>query len=303
MKSEFEQEQQQECFANWKKSYDDPKELPHSAVNEAANLRYTYEDHLQTNAGKPLLIEDEYLPFLLSISQEKNHILIDPSTFYVKDIRDRKDTPFNTIVFSLTEPPLVTTEVSKVVMERYFNQKPLSYAFIQSIGKSLGFHQRCPFVSGHEIFIPERGSTNDSTSWYAVHHILYVVEIKKTNQMRVFIRHHHDLLLDISPHSFNEQIERATTLAHVQCSLANETFSLFNNTHTSHRADELNIVEKRLNDPAFIPICFTLKKFIHFTAHYRLSEWMEKTFGEKNPYIDESRAQLFKDYKEDNSSK
>lgn len=303
MKSDFEHEQHQEYFTNWKKSYDAQKELPNNFLNELPGLRYAYEAHLQPNTRKPLLIEEDNLPFLLSISQEKSHILIDSSTYYVKDIRDRKDTPFNTIVFSLTEPPLVTREVSKVVMERYFDQKPLCYAFIQSLGKSFGFHQRCPFVSGHEIFIPEKGSTNNSTSWYAAHHILYVVELKKTNQMRVFFRQHHDLLLDISPHSFKEQIDRATTLSHVQYKLATETFSLFNNTQTSHRADELNIIEKRLMDPGFVSTCFTLKEFTHFMSHYRLSEWMEKTFGEKNPYIDESRADLFNDDKEDKHSK
>ena len=297
MKSDFEQNQQQGYFVNWKTSYDYPLDPSLSTVNESPKIRYTYKLHRPPKAGKPLLIEEKTFPFLLSISQEKKHILIDSKTFYIKDIRDRKDTPFNTIVFNLDGPPLVTTETSQVIMNRYFNEKPLSYAFIQYIAKSLGFHHRCPYVSGHNIFVPETGSANDSTSWYAMHHIIHTVELKKSNQMKLTIRQDHELLLDISPHSFNEQVERAAILSHVQYVAIKELAGLYPDISTFYYLNELNIVERRLKNPEFTPVRYPLRKLVHFVSHYRLNEMLEKIFKENNPYIDEVKNQFIKDFK------
>lgn len=303
MKTDFERYQQQEYFANLKKSYDQLTDPTLFTINEMPDITYAYETHLPPRAIKPLLITDENLPFLLTISQEKSHILMDSKTFYVKDIRDRKDTPFNTIVFSLDEPPLVTTETSRTIMERYFIQKPLHYTFIQYIGKSLGFHQRCPFVSGHDIFIPEKGSAHDSTSWYAAHHIRYTVDIKKANQVHVFFRQHHELQLNISAHSFNDQIDRSAILSHIQYSVVDELVSLYHDTKASHCKDELNIVELRLKNPAFSPVRYSLKRLVRFVAHFRLNELLEKIFGEKSPYIEEIKTQFIKLFKKDIPSK
>lgn len=303
MKTDFERYQQQEYFANLKKSYDQLTDPSLFTINEMSDIMYTYAAHLPPRTIKPLLITDKDLPLLLKVSQEKTHILIDSKTFYIKDIRDRKDTPFNTIAFSLDGPPLVTIETSKIIMERYSQQKPFPYTFIQYIGKSLKFHQRCPFVSGHDIFIPEKGSTHDSTSWYAAHHICYTVEMKKTNQVHVFFRQHHELQLNISAHSFNDQIERAAILSRIQYTIVDELISLYRDTQNSHYTDELNIVERRLKHPSFIPVRYSLKKLIYFIAHFRLNELLEKTFGEKSPYIDEIKVQYIKIFKKDSLSK
>lgn len=298
MKTDFEYQQQQICFANWRKSYEQLTDSSLDIVSDVPDITYTYKTH-SPRAIKPLSIADQNLPSLLKISHVKTHIFIDSKTFYIKDIRDLKDIPFNTMVFSLDEPPLVTTEVSRTIMERYFKQKPLHYNFIQYIGKSIGIHQRCPFVSGHEIFIPERGSAHDSTSWYAAHHIHNAIEDKKANQMQVFFRQRHELQLNISAHSFNEQIERSAILSHMQHAMVDELISLYRDTKASHCDDELNIVEKRLKQPMFVPVRYALKKLVNFVAHYRLNEYLEKIFGEKSPFIDDFRATFLKKFKKD----
>lgn len=299
MKSEFEKNQYQGAFTNWKTICDQLVEPLNSTVNDKTEIMYTYEMHVQSPAGQSVVIDDKNLPFFLSISQEKHCILVNHTTFYVKDIRDRKDTPFNTIVFNLNEPPLVTAEVSRAVMERYFEKKLFPYEFIQYIGKSLGFHQRCPFVSGHEIFIPEKGSTNDSTSWYAAHHILEGSLIKRTNQTIAVVRHHHELLLNISLKSFNEQIERATTLSYFQKAAIAKLVSCYEDTAASHHENMLNIVETRLQRQTFSQSSCSLKKLYRFVQCYRISETLEKIFGEKNPYIDEVRKGILESYKKD----
>lgn len=303
MKSDFEKNQHYGAFTNWKKNYDHIEESLQNKVSDETEIMYTYEMHLHTAKEKSLVINDENLPCFLSISQEKQHILIDHTTFYVKDIRDQKNTPFNTIVFNLNEPPLVTTEISRDVMERYFEQKLFPYAFIQYIGKSFGFHQRCPYVSGHEIFIPEKGSTNDSTSWYAAHHILEKVLVKKTNQTIAIVRNHHELLLDISIKSFNEQIERATILSYFQKVVINRMKSCYEDTAASRHDNVLNIVEAHLKHQTFNQMPCPLKKLYYFVQNYRISETLEKIFGEKNPYIEEAREDLLKEYKKDKSFK
>ncbi|SFQ27058.1 ComK protein [Desemzia incerta] len=285
------------------KNYDHIEGPLQNKVSDETDIMYTYEMQLHPSKVKSLVIDDENLSFFLSISQEKQHILIDHTTFYVKDIRDQKNTHFNTIVFNLNELPLVTTELSRVVMERYFEQKLLSYAFIQYIGKSLGFHQRCPFVSGHEIFIPEKGSTNDSTSWYAAHHILEGVLVKKTNQTVALVRNHYELLLNISIKSFNEQIERATILSYFQQIIISRLVSCYDDTAAYRHDNVLNIVEVRLKRQSFIQMSCPLKKLYHFVQNYRISETLEKIFGEKNPYIEEAREDLLKGYIKDKPSK
>ena len=302
MKSEFEKDQHQGAFNNWKNVCNQIEEPLSSKISEKTGIMYTYEMHLQPSADQSVVIDDRNLSFFLSISQKKHCILVNHTTFYVKDIRDRKDTPYNTIVFNLNEPPLVTTEVSRVVMDRYFEKKLFPYEFIQYIGKSLGFHQRCPFVSGHEIFIPEKGSTNDSTSWYAAHHILEGALIKRTNQTVAVVRHHHELLLNISLKSFNEQIERATTLSYFQKAAITRLNSCYEDTAASHHENMLNIVETRLQRQTFIQNSCPLKKLYRFVQSYRISETLEKIFGEKNPYIDEVREGLLKSYKKDKFS-
>src|SRR5690606_19318453 len=99
MKSEFEKSQCQEAFTSWKKVCDQIDEPLSNKISEKTEIRYTYEMHLHPSIDQSLVIDDRNLPFFLSISQEKQCVLVDHTTFYVKDIRDRKDTPFNTIVF------------------------------------------------------------------------------------------------------------------------------------------------------------------------------------------------------------
>ena len=299
MKSEFEKNQCQEAFTSWKKVCDQINEPLSNKISEKTEIRYTYEMHLHPSTDQSLVIDDRNLPFFLSISQEKQCILVNHTTFYVKDIRDRKDTSFNTIVFNLNEPPLVTTEVSRVVMERYFGQKQISYEFIQYIGKSLGFHQRCPFVSGHEIFIPEKGSTNDSTNWYAAHNILHAVAMKETNQTMVIVRSHNEFLLNISLKSFNDQIQRAAILSYHKYSFITELASCYHDTAAARQDDVLNIVEVNLKRQVFVQNSYSVKKFYYYLQNYRISETLEKILGEKNPYIEDARADILKKWDKD----
>ncbi|MBM6615351.1 competence protein ComK [Desemzia sp. RIT804] len=306
MREDFERNQHREYFTGLSTNYyqsTDSHKHPAHYINETPNLKYYYQTTLTKQTTESLLIAEQNLSTLLTISREQKHIVLTSKTFYIKDICDRKDTPFNTLVFQFDEPPLKTTEDSRTIMERYFNQKPFPYSFIQYVGKSLGFHKRCPFVSGHEIFIPEKGTTTGSTSWYAAHHILLATENKADNHMQITFRHHYELQLDISPHSFKEQIERSAVLSHMQRVFITELIGLYPHTHLSQYRDELNIVERRLKDPAFTTVHYPLDKVMVFMSYFRINEILEKIFGEKNPYIDEIRSHFMKNFKSDSPSK
>lgn len=302
MKEEFEHNQHIEYYDNLRKDYYQSNEkvlfnYPAHHLNEVCESHIYYEKTFIRKTMAPLLITDNSLSTLLAIGFEQAHILLDSNTFYIKDIRNIADTPFNTIVFQLDTPPLKTKESSRTIMKRYFSKKPFDYNVMQFIGKGLGYHQRCPFVSGYEMFVPEKGSTNDSTSWYGIHHILNAVEDKKENYMQVNFREHHELQLPISARSFNEQVERSATLSFIQQSVVNELAGLYHYTPTPYFTNELNIVQRRIKEPDFTSVLHPIEKVMSFMSNYRVNEILEKTLGEANPYLDEIRKAFFISFK------
>ncbi|WP_035052323.1 competence protein ComK [Carnobacterium pleistocenium] len=294
MKEDFERDQQHGYYKNWRKSYYQFNEQSRvrkapTHLGEVYESNYYYETTFIRKPITPLLITDNMIPSLLAISFEQSHILVNSKTFYIKDIHDVADTPFNTIVFQLGAPPLKTKEDSRTIMNRYFDKKPLNYQFIQSIGKSLGYHHRCPFVSGYELFVPEKGSSNDSTSWYGLHHIVDSEEDKKGNHMHVYFREGHELELLVSARSFNEQVERSANLSFLQHLVIDELVGLLHYTRTPYFTEELNIVQRRLKASTFTAVPQPLEKVLHFMSSYQVSDILETVFGAGNPYIDEIR--------------
>lgn len=294
MKEDFERDQQRGYYKNWRKSYyqfNEKSLAKHSPshLSEVYESNYYYETTLIRKPITPLLITDKTISSLLALSFEQSYILVNSKTFYIKDIHDVKDTPFNTLVFQLGAPPLKTKESSRTIMNRYFDKKPLNYQLIQSIGKSLGYHHRCPFVSGYELFVPEKGSSNDSTSWYGLHHILDSVEDKKENHMHVYFREGHELELFVSARSFNEQLERSANLFFLQQLVIDELVGLLHYTRTPYFTEELNIVQRRLKASTFASAPQPLEKVLYFMSSCQVNDILETVFGEGNPYIDEIR--------------
>ncbi|WP_407370277.1 competence protein ComK [Carnobacterium sp.] len=294
MKEDFDCDQHKEYYNNLRTTYYQfNKRIATTDYtplqNENSDSHYYYETSFTRIPIKPLLITDTTLSALLAMSFEHSHILLNENTYYIKDIRDVKDTLFNTIVFQLGTPPLKTKEHSRTIMNRYFSKRPLNYQTIQSIGKSLGFHHRCPFVSGYQIFVPETGSSNDSTSWYGLHHALDAVEDKKGNSMHLHFRDGHELKLLISARSFNEQVERSAKLSFLQQNAIDEIVGLLHFTHTPCFTDELNIVQRRVKASTFLSVLSPIESLINYLTIYRTSESLETILGEGNPYIDEIR--------------
>ncbi len=302
MRENFERNQNLEYYVNWKNNYYQFNEKNFikqsiSHLNEVCEPPYYYETTFIRKRLDPLSITDDTLSSLLASSFEQKHILLDSKTFYIKDIRDVADTPFNTIVFQLDAPSLKTEESSRTIMNRYFDQRPLDYNIIQYFGKGLGFHHRCPFVSGDEIFVPEKGSANDSTSWYGIHHILYANEDKKTKCMQVHFRGHHELQLNISARSFNEQVDRSAVLFIYQQFIIDELVSLGHYVQEASVTTELNIVQQHLKKFTFTMVLHPLEKILYYISNYRVQETLGKVLGEGNPYIGEIRDDFNSNFK------
>lgn len=300
MKDGFDHNQHRGYYNNWRKTYylSQAHFLPKQSIqyaNEINESDYYYETTFTRKRLQPLLITDHNLPTLLAASLEQAHILVNADTFYVKDIRDRKDTPYNTIVFQLNEPSLVSTEDSKAIMERYFSQKPLDYKFIQYIGQTVGIRRKCPFVSGLEIFVPEKGAAKEPTSWYGLHHICGEEEHKKGNYMQVQFQNHHELQLMISPHSYREQIERAAALKLLQDKMVAQLMMLSPYASPLPYTTGLNPVEKYLATHSIHFKHYPLKKILIYMAMYCMNEAMEEIFGEDNPYSDEVKEAFLRD--------
>lgn len=294
MKEDFERNQYLTYYSKWRNGYFQfnntiPSKKPAYYLDEVCESQYSYKTTWYRNTIDPLSITDHSLSSSLAIAFEQTHILLNAKSFYIKDIRDVQETPFNTIVFQLDEPPLKTKEESRTIMNRYFSQKPLDYTYIQHIGKSLGFHHRCPFVSGDEIFVPEKGAANDSTSWYGLHHILSAVEDKKENCMQVTFRNHHELQLIVSAHSFYDQVERSAVLTHLLHAVVDELLSNYGHTLAPYFSQELNVVQRRLKNPTFTSVFFSLNKVMVFLSNYKAQDILVKVLGEENPYLDEVR--------------
>ncbi|MFL2134439.1 competence protein ComK [Desemzia sp. FAM 23990] len=302
MEEGFDHNQHRGYYNNWRKAYylSQAYFLPKQSIqhtNEINESDYYYETTFTRKRLQPMLITDTNLPTLLAASLEQAHILVNADTFYVKDIRDRKDTPYNTIVFQINEPPLVSTEDSKTIMERYFNQKPLDYKFVQYIGKTVGIHQKCPFISGLEIFVPEKGTAKEPASWYGLHHICGEEEHKKGNYMQVQFQNHHELQLMISPHSYREQIERAGVLKLLQDKMVAQLMRLSPYTSELQYTTVLNPVEKYLSTHSIQYNYYPLKKILIYMAMHQVNEIIEEIFGEDNPYIVEVKKAFLKDLK------
>ncbi|MBM6615259.1 competence protein ComK [Desemzia sp. RIT804] len=302
MKEDFNHDQHRGSYNNWRKVYcmTETQFLPKRSSqhsNDVNEPNYYYQATFTRTRLQPMLITDHNLPSLLANSTEQSHILINANTFYVKDIRKDKDTPYNTIVFQLDEFPLVSLEDSKTIMERYFNQKPLDYNFIQYIGRTLGFYKKCPFVSGFEVFVPETRTDKEPASWYGLHHIRGEEEHKKGNCMHVQFRNGHELQLMISGHSYREQIERSAALQQLQDRLVHQTMLLRRCMSDQKFANEPNPIEKYLSTHSLHPTHVPLKKILFFMTNFRIHEILETVLGEENPYIDEIRATFLKEIK------
>lgn len=300
MKEDFDHDQHRGYYNNWRVAYylSQAHLLPKQSIqckNEVNESDYYYETTFTRKRIQPMLITDHNLPTLIAASLEQAHILVNTNTFYVKDIRDRKDTPYNTIVFQLNELSLVSTEDSKAIMERYFSQKPLDYKFIQYIGQTVGIRQKCPFVSGIEMFVPEKGASKEPTSWYGLHHVCGEEEHKRGNYMQLQFQYHHELQLMVSPHSYREQIERTAALKLLQDKLVAQLMMLSPYASELQYTTGLNPVEKYLATHSIHFKHYPLKKILIYMAMHHMNEIIEEIFGEDNPYIDEIKAAFLKD--------
>ncbi|MER2064285.1 MAG: hypothetical protein ABS873_06505, partial [Alkalibacterium sp.] len=104
---------------------------------------------------------------------EQNQLLVSTHSFYIYDLSSDKDTEYNTLVFQLTGEILKSKETTTQIMNRYFDYRRVDYLFIKQFGKTLGISQLCPYVVGETMFVPDKGTAKNHSSWIAFHHLLY----------------------------------------------------------------------------------------------------------------------------------
>lgn len=92
-------------------------------------------------------------------SYEQSDIFPDEQTYYVMDISKHKETPFNSLMFQLNEPPLQSKQTKKEIMHQYFHSLERPYACSTLLGEMLGYKQCIPHVMGEQFFVPDGGTS------------------------------------------------------------------------------------------------------------------------------------------------
>ncbi|TLQ08995.1 hypothetical protein FEZ48_02250 [Marinilactibacillus psychrotolerans] len=139
-----------------------------SHVAERSNNEYyssTFK-HINTNE-----LSGKNLEKVLAISFEEPHLFPDEQTYYIRDISENKETEYNSLLFSLREYQKKAKETTSVIMNRYFDDKRVPYSLMQKLGKPFGYKSTLPYVLGETCFVPDRGATKNSASWYSLHNI------------------------------------------------------------------------------------------------------------------------------------
>lgn len=159
---------------------------------------------------RPIELSGSQLIEALNASFPSSSLYPNNQTYYVMDISQHKETPYNTIMYQLNETPQKSMETTTVIMNRYFEANFVSYSFMRKFGETLGYKRTYPYILGEIYFIPERGASKQSASWYALHHVMHYQPSLTGKELMLFSNQHPILTLSIKKSKFEKQLDQAS---------------------------------------------------------------------------------------------
>ncbi|WP_028273439.1 competence protein ComK [Atopococcus tabaci] len=238
----------------------------------------------------PSKLTGQSLQDLVDMSFEQQELFPDEETYYVMDLSQNDDTPYNSLMFQLNESPMKSMETTTTVMDRYFASLGSPYDLSLSLGAMLGFKQCTPHVIGEQIFLPDSGTSKKPASWYTLHHVSKKVFCTKEKEVRLYANKYPLLTLEITKASFLKQLDRAANMYYIQWAWAEKQKQDFG--FISGPKSHENIVHKYLRDNPYPLPSFTYIDYLHFFISYYTLQVLIKILGEGNPYLEEIRNHI-----------
>lgn len=292
----FEERQHEKFFFRWKEGFTN-----RSLFSDRNGHRLSKEDYFNEpipheppavfpvyhTTIDPLKIKTDLLTEVLDISFECPHILVNEDTLYILDISEQDATSYNTLVFQLKDAPLKTKETSKQLMDRYFEHKRFPYTVNKKIHKYFGFTQRCPYISGETVFVPDRGTSKQPASWYAMHHVLHATFESTLKQTVLNCRMHRQLVLPLEKAAFKQQLVRVATVYLAQRKMRDEMMAHGNYVRVPESYGAENIIHKQLKEQAYPFFEYSFYDFLDYIIHRATSNELVRILEAENPYLDD----------------
>lgn len=99
----------------------------------------------------PVSLKGELLQQTLDISIESSFLLPCENTFFLMDLSNQLETPYNSLMFQLDNSPMKSTATTKDIMDCYFEEQRIPYSVMTQLGETLGYKQRLPYVVGETL--------------------------------------------------------------------------------------------------------------------------------------------------------
>lgn len=252
---------------------------PHYAIHSST---HQYKRTLEINA--------ETLTRSLGEAIEQSRLLVSSLSFYIYDLSYDRDTEYNTLVFQLSGEILKSKETTSQIMNRYFDYRRVDYTFIKQFGKTLGINQRCPYVVGETMFVPDKGTAKNHSSWIAFHHVLYYEELAASKLTCFKIRQLHELALHFSIKKADDMFMKTSRLYHTTKALSTDLQKMFVPFYEESRYEDLNVIKKELTSLTAGHSPLSIVKVFDYMSLHRANNMLQTVFGEDNPYQDEIKA-------------
>lgn len=226
---------------------------------------------------------------LLDISFHTPALFPTGQTYYVMDISNQSHTDYNAILFQLNDAPKKSLESTAVIMNRYFESRQLPYSSMQKFGNTLGYTHCLPYLYGDICFVPDRGASKQSVSWYALHHM---TDVQHVNDQHSTILYHHQyplLNLSLRKASFRKQLSIATEMLRVQNALADHILLLYPQQYIKVQQPPDNLIQRELLRSTLQAPPLTFFEYIDYLIYFKVQQVLAGILGVENPYLEEAR--------------
>lgn len=191
-------------------------------------------------------------------------------------------------MYQLNELPKKSIETTTVIMNQYFHSNYFSYSCMKKIAEPLGYSYVLTYILGETFFVPERGASKQTTSWYALHHVVHHNFDPIEKKLILFSDQHPLLSLNISLSAFDIQLNIATHLYFIQKKLIEE--AVFHLGFIRMLNGSVNSVHKWLERKAYQLPEFLLHDYLEFLTYFKAQQLIFSLYGEDNLYMEEIRA-------------
>ncbi|MCC5896074.1 MAG: hypothetical protein JJU16_11465 [Alkalibacterium sp.] len=276
-----------QCAAHFPMKDSKVIDYPHDYLAEK-NAPYHYR--FQPEHVCPSSLTGPHLENALNTSFESPSLFPNDLTYYVMDISEYKETSFNTIMYQLNESPKKSIETTTVIMNRYFESKKFPYSYMKKFGETIGYKRVLPYVFGDIHFVPDRGATKQTASWYALHHFTHF-DFNIEDKRLVFFSESYPLVtLEMTKSVFEKQLNVVSHLYYIQKKVIECLLINLNIRETLKRRN--NIVHKRLQSMSYQIPPFSAHEYLQFLIYFQAEQMIASIFGEDDPYLEEIRAKF-----------